>query len=106
MELKDCTKEELITIIKRLSFSDTGWLKSILSDIEYERMRKKIQEAENWGKVAGAARDRYIEIVKECQEGGNYSARLLKEAQQCLKDAEMAERKEAKLMKEINSYVK
>jgi len=106
MELKDCTKEELISIIKRLSFSDTGWLKSILSDIEYERMRKKIQEAENWGKVAGAARDRYIEIVKEYQEGGNYSARLLKEAQQCLKDAEMAERKEAKLMKEINSYVK
>ena len=49
MELKDCTKEELISIIKRLSFSDTGWLKSILSDIEYERMRKKIQEAENWG---------------------------------------------------------
>ena len=48
MKLKDCTKAELIFVIKRLqmySLSDGHYIQLALRDVEEERERKKMDEA-------------------------------------------------------------
>ena len=41
MELKDCTREELLYIIKRVSWLDDFHLSLILQEVEFEREKKK-----------------------------------------------------------------
>ena len=48
MRLKDCTKEELIFVIKRLqmySLSDGHYIRLALRDVEEERETRKLREA-------------------------------------------------------------
>lgn len=106
MTLKDCTKQELIFIIERLSFFNKPHLKSLLHDVEYGRVKKKLAEAERWSEVADSCRQRYFEIMKK------YAGKKLtdvpmsdiEEADKALKDAEKADKQYDKLMKEVNAY--
>lgn len=108
MTINDCTKEELKNIIKRLTFfqGDKYRLNIILNEIEYSRIKKKLDEAERLSQVADICRQRYVEILKK-NEGKNLidiPINEIKEAEQCLKDAEKADREYNRLTKEIDGY--
>ena len=108
MTLKDCTKEELIWIIKRLTILDKYYLDRTLSDLEYERIKKKLAEAERWNQVADSCRQSYIEILKK-HEGKkliDIPINEIKEAERLLKDAERADKEYDKLIKEVDAYGK
>ena len=106
MTLKDCTKAELIFIIERLSFFDKARLKRLLHDVEYERVKKKLAEADRWIQVADSCHKRYFEIMKK--HAGKKLTDVpmsdIKEADKALKDAEKADKEYDKLMKEVNAY--
>lgn len=108
MKLADCTKAELITIINRLTaapFSSVGsyHLKIILRDMEYERQKKKLKEAENWGIIADEARQQYIELIKKYEGVRFVDVPLdeLEKAEELLKTAERADKKYLELSKQI-----
>ena len=106
MTLHECTKSELIDIIKRLTRTDNYPLIRILGDIEYERVNKKLDEAERWGQVADSCRAKYIELLKH-HEGKcliDIPIEEIKAMEQCLKDAKTADNKYDKLMKEVDAY--
>lgn len=104
MTLKDCTKEELIYIIKRLTDrpfeSNDYYVKRILIDLEYKREQKKFEKAENWAIIANDARMKYCSFLKKYE-----GVRLLdipiedlKEADELLKTAERADKEYNKLI--------
>lgn len=108
MTLYECTKAELIDIIKRLTHTDDYHLKIILGDMDYERVKKKLDEAERWNQVADSCRSKYIEILKH-HEGKrliDVPIEDIKVMEQCLKDAEIADNKYDKLIREVNDYGK
>ena len=112
MTLKECTKEELVFIIKRFKFyafsQGEYYLQRCLQDVEYERVKKKLAESEKWGKVADSCRQRYIEILEK-HEGKrliDIPQSDIKEMEQCLKDAERADNKYEKLIEEVDAYGK
>lgn len=106
MTLKDCTKEELIFIINRLSWLNESHLQTILHDVEYERVKKKLEEAEKLNRVASDYRQKFNEILKKHKDKKLTDIPLseIKEAEHYLKEAEKADKKYEKLMKEVSSY--
>ena len=104
--LKDCTKEELMFIIKRLSFFDKARLERLLNDVEYERVKKKLAEADRWIQVEDSCRKRYFEIMKKYagKDPADVPFSDIKEAIEALKDAEKAEKEYNKLMEEVEAY--
>ena len=108
MTVKECTKDELIFVIKRLTWLDEFHLNSILNEVEYNRVKKKLAEAERWNQVADSCRQKYIEIMKrhEGMKLTDVPIREFKEAEQLLKDAEKADKEYDKLIKEVNDYGK
>jgi hypothetical protein len=105
-KLKDCTKDELLYIIKRLTHTDDYHLHRILSDMEYERVKKKLAEGEKWGQIADSYRKRYIELLEK-HEGKHLidvPIEDIKEMEKCLKDAKRADEKYNKCMKEVDAY--
>ena len=98
MRLEDCTKAELIKIIDsfvRNDFNGKYRLSRCLSNIKYDRERKKINEAENWGKIAEDARNQYCDFLKK-YEGYKLVDIPLDEvlkAEELLKTAEQADKK-------------
>lgn len=108
MTVKDCTKEELIYIIKRLTHLDDWYLKRLLNEVEYNRVKKKLAEAERWNQVADSCRRKYIEFLKK-HEGKklvDIPISEIKEMERCLKDAERADKEYDKLIKEVDAYGK
>ena len=106
MTLNECTKEQLLYIIKRLTWYNDFELQRILCDLEYKRVEKKLAEADNWGKIADDCRRKYIEILKK-HEGLrliDVPIEDIKEMERCLKDAKKADEKYDKLMKEVDAY--
>lgn len=106
MTLEKCTKEELIFIIQRLTIFDKHGLESALNDVEYQRVRDKIAEAERWAKVASDNRNRYTELLKKYAGKKILDTPIedLNKMQECLKNAEKADKKYDKLMKEVDAY--
>lgn len=108
MTLKECTKDELIFIIERLTRFDKYHLKTVLHELEYKRVKVKFSEAERWGKIADNCRQQYIEILKK-HEGKkliDIPVQEIKAADQCLKEAQKADEKHNKLIKEVDAYGK
>jgi hypothetical protein len=106
MTLKDCTKEELIWIIKRLARLDDYHLERALVDLEFERVKKKLAEAERWGQVADSCRQSYIDFLNK-HEGMKLTdipINELEEAKRFLSDAQKADKNYDRLMKEVDSY--
>lgn len=108
MTVKECTKDELIFIIERLTWFDTHHLHMILHDLEYERIKKKLAESERWSQIADSCRQKYIEILKkhEGKKVVDIPLSELKKAEQLLKDAEKADKEYTKLIKEVDAYGK
>lgn len=106
MTINECTKDELKIIIKRLTVLDKYRLNTILNEIEYDRVKVKLNTAERWSEVADSCRQKYVEFLKK-YEGKkliDIPVNELKEMEQCLKDAEKADREYNRLMKEVDAY--
>lgn len=97
MKLEDCTKAELIFIIRHMAKSDyisKFKLQTALSELEYKKQEKIIKEADNWNIIAADCRKRYAALLKP-YEGFKFAdipIAILQEADQCLKDARRADR--------------
>lgn len=108
MTINECTIDELKIIIERLTFfeNDKYRLNTILNEIEYDRVKEKLNTAERWSEVADSCRQKYVEFLKK-HEGKkliDIPVNEIKEAEQCLKDAERADREYNRLMKEVDAY--
>lgn len=108
MTVKECTKKELIYIIDKLTRLDKFRLNTLLNEVEYNRIKVKLAEAERFNQIADNCQEQYIEILKK-YEGMrivDIPIKELKEAEKLLKNAEAANKKADKLMKEVNDYGK
>lgn len=97
MRIKDCTKEELIFLLKKLtddSFSAKFKLVSYLSEIEIKRSNKYIREADHWADRAEDFRKQYAEVLKPYRycKVVDIPIHIIKEAERCLKEAEQCDR--------------
>ena len=106
MTLKECTKEELLIVIKRLTILDRSHLDRVLIDLEYERVKRKIASAERWAEISDACRKRYVEIMKkhEGEKLTDIPISEIKEADECIRNANKADKEYDKLMKEVDAY--
>lgn len=104
MTIEECTKEELLYVIKYLTRADKRSLVSALNAVKYQRAEKKIAEAERWAQVANDNRIRYIELAEKHsgQRVIDLPADDIIEMNTCLENAEKADKKYDKLMKEAN----
>lgn len=104
MTLKECTKDELLYIIKRLSFpnrvEENYTIQRALVELEYKREGKKLNEAERLNKVADEKLAEYNSIISP-YIGKSYAEipdNVLKKAAAVLKEREAAEDKWMRLM--------
>ena len=102
MKLTDCTKADLIWVIKRmcqLNLSDRE-LHTALRDLEYYKEREQTGKAQQQLEIQRAATNRYIVILR-AYEGKPISAvpmAVLEEVDAALAEARAADRKWRKLM--------
>ena len=102
MKLTDCTKADLIWVIKRmcqLNLSDRE-LRTALRDLEYYKERERTGKAQRQLEIKRAATNRYIEMLRP-YEGKPITAvpmAVLEEADAALAEARAADRKWRKLM--------
>ena len=67
MTLKDCTKEELIFVIKRLQFyslSNDHCVQRALGDVEEEREARKLREARRLSALQNQKMQEYISLMR------------------------------------------
>ena len=64
MTLEQCTKAELIQIIKKTNYLSDRRVKCALLDIEVQRMQKRFKESEKYFRIAAENLNKYIEILK------------------------------------------
>ena len=100
MTLEQCTKAELIQIIKQLNWLDKHRINCALIDIETQRMQKRFKEAEKYGKMASENLNKYIEILKpyEGKKVIDIPSEIISKAAEYEKAFKKAEEKELKLM--------
>lgn len=103
MRLKDCTKDELIFVIKRLqmySLSDGHYIQLALRDVGEERERKKMDEARKIADYAFQKRQEYIDLLApyEGKPLSDIPASVLEKADSAMKEAQKADRKWNKIM--------
>lgn len=108
MKLEDCTKEELMAVIRK-AFSDSVSamfsIKSALSEIESMRTAKNIQEAEKWAKLARDYRNEYYEILKRYGHTKvvDIPSEAIKKADECLKKARQCDRRYESCMRMVKA---
>lgn len=102
MNLSDCTKADLLWIIKAMckyDLSDRN-LRLALNDLEYEKERKRFDRADQALQTASAASQRYIELLKP-YEGMpllEVPMDVLQQADAALAESRAANKQWAKLM--------
>lgn len=67
MTLKDCTKEELIFVIKRFQFyslSNDHYVQRALGDVEEEREARKLSEARRLSALQNQKMQEYISLMR------------------------------------------
>lgn len=108
MKLEECTKEELMRVIRK-AFSDSisamFAIKSALSEIESERKNKTLQEAEKWWKLSKDYRDEYLAIL---QKYGHLKVAdmphdAIKKADECLKKARQCDRRYESCIRKVEA---
>lgn len=99
MTVKDCTKEELLYIIDRLSWLSDFHLKTILHEIEYNREMKKIDEAKKWADVSYKKRGEAIDLLKayEGKRPADIPLNVIDKARALFAEADKADKKWAAL---------
>ncbi len=103
MTLKDCTKEELIFIIKRLQFyslSDSYFIDIALRDVEEERENKKLAEAKRLSDYSAQKRQECIDLLApyEGKRILDIPDSVIKKADSAMKAAQAADKKWNNLM--------
>lgn len=101
--LKDCTKEELIFVIKRLQLynqSQSHFVQRALNDVEEERERKKMDEAGKAADYAFQKRQEYIDLLTpyEGKRLVDIPDSVLKKADAAMREAKKADRRWNKIM--------
>ena len=106
MKLEDCTKEELLEIIKKgcaASFISEFKVGRFLAELEYKRSLGTIAEAEKYNRAAVEYRQKYTEILAPYKfyRMIDIPRHILQEADQCLKAARRADRNYELCMKRL-----
>ena len=102
MKLSDCTKADLLWIIKTMckyDLSDRN-LRLALNDLEYEKEQERLDRADHLVKTAFAASQRYIELIKpyEGMPLTDVPMDVLKQADAAMAESRAANKQWAKLM--------
>lgn len=102
MTLEQCTKEELIYIIKRLTNrpfeANKTYLNAILSELDLEREKIKMNEAERWSKIANDARKEYCDFLRK-YEGWSLTDVPTEEVERAIELINTAEKADKKYLK-------
>jgi len=105
MTLRDCTKEELLSIvIEQLKFycgsSGDYYITRALSDVEMKREEKKAAKAEHLSTYSYQKRQEYFDLLSpyEGKRLTDIPAPVLRKADAALKEAQEADRKWNKMM--------
>lgn len=103
MKLKDCTKAELIFVIKRLqlySLSDRHYIQLALRDVEAERDRRKFDEAKRLSNYSFQKRQEYIDLLApyDGKRLVDIPDSVFNKASAAMREAEKADRKWNKIM--------
>ena len=102
MKLSDCTKADLLWIIKTMckyDLSDRN-LRLALNDLEYEKEQERFDRANQLAKTAHDASQRYVELLKpyECMPLTDVPMDVLQQADAALAESHAANMQWAKLM--------
>lgn len=103
MNLKDCTKDELIFVIKRLqlySLSDGHYIQLALRDVEEEREARKLEEARRLSGLQNQKMQEYIALMRpyEGMPLKDIPENVFAKADAALQEARAADMKWRKLM--------
>lgn len=103
MTLNDCTKAELIFVIERLQLwnqSQTHFVQCALNDVEEQRDKKKLEEAEKLSAYACKRRQEYIDLLApyEGKRLIDIPDSVIKKADAAMKEAQKADSKWNKIM--------
>ena len=103
-ELRRCSKAELLYIIEKMCLwgmnAGQSHLRRALSDIKLEKELRRLDEADEYNKLAHSKRLKYIELLSSF-EGKSVSEipqAALEKAEKLRKEAQAADRKWNKLM--------
>lgn len=99
--LSECTKDDLLWIIKRMSFLDGDYsLKSALNELWYEKETKRIAEAEKQSKFAAQKMREYIELMSpyDGKPIRDIPYSVMDKAEKAMKAAQKARKRYAVLM--------
>lgn len=105
MKLQDCTKKELLFVIRTAKKYGLGSfdfaIDRALNDLEYQREKSRIKKAEELSKVAHDARMEYIEILSpyDGKRLIDIPEDVLVKADQARQKAQKADEQWMKLMK-------
>ena len=102
MNLSDCTKADLLWLIKTMckyDLSDRN-LRLALNDLEYEKEQERFDRAKQLLQVSSAASQRYIELMKPYEGMPLFEVPMdvLQQADAALAESHAANKQWAKLM--------
>lgn len=102
MNLSDCTKADLLWIIKQICKDELSdhRLQWALNDLEYEKERERLDCAKQLLQVSSAASQRYIELLKPYEGMPLFKVPMdvLQQADAALAESTAANKQWAKLM--------
>lgn len=103
MTLKDCTKEELIFVIKRLQFytlSDQYYVQRALNDVAMRREEQKHEEARRMSDIQFQKRQEYVDLLTpyEGKPIKDIPLDVIVRADAAMKESRAANKKWMKLM--------
>ncbi|HJA47952.1 MAG TPA: aldehyde dehydrogenase family protein [Candidatus Agathobaculum intestinipullorum] len=102
MNLSDCTKADLLWIIKTMCKYDLSALslQRALNDLEWEKERDRLARADQALQASSAAYQRYIELIKpyEGMPLTDVPMDVLKQADAAMAESRAANKQWAKLM--------
>ena len=104
MTLKDCTKAELLEVIRQLCTHALGsgdyYVRLALNDIQRKRDERLFAEEKEMIKISANKRREYVEILRpyEGKRLTEIPMSVLEKADKALKEAEAADRKWEKLV--------
>ncbi len=103
MTLEQCTKSELIQIIKQINWLCESHVKCALFDIEKQRMQKRFKEAEEYSRIATENLNKYIETLKpyEGKKVTDIPSNIILKAAKYEKAYTEAQKKEEEIMKKV-----
>lgn len=102
MKLSDCTKADLLWIIKQICKDELSdhRLQWALNDLEYEKERERLDRADQARQAASAASQRYIELMAP-YDGASLTdvpKDVLQKADAAMAESRAANKQWAKLM--------